>query len=73
MKYESYINNHSKTTANVKGFFLGQTNRQTNKWIGQNLYAPDLSMQGHKQALYALAVDNFGKDCGRGTLLLVKT
>jgi hypothetical protein len=40
MKYESPITCHSKDMANVKVF----ADRRT----GQKLYAPDLSMRGHK-------------------------
>ena len=45
MKYEGPTSYKSKDTANVS--YSGQTNRQTNKWTGQKIYAPDLSMQGH--------------------------
>jgi hypothetical protein len=40
--------------ANVKVFADRQTDRQTDKRTGQKLYAPDLSIQGHKnsQMLY---------------------
>ena len=47
MKYESSITYHSKTMANVKLF----VDRQT----GQKLYAPDLSMLGHKNAFLTLS------------------
>ena len=43
VKYSS-ITCHSKAMANVKVFVDKQTDRHT----GQKLYAPDLSMQGHK-------------------------
>ena len=32
-------------------FFCGQTNGQTEKRTGQKLYAPDLSMRGHKRVI----------------------
>jgi hypothetical protein len=41
MKYESPITCHSKDMANVKVFADKQT--------GQKLYAPDLSIRGHKK------------------------
>jgi hypothetical protein len=46
MKYESPITYQSKDMANVKVF----ADRQTNRWTGQKLYAPDLSLliKGHK-------------------------
>jgi hypothetical protein len=44
MKYETLITYHSKDMSNVK--FL-QTDGQTN----QKLYAPDLSIQGHKNSI----------------------
>jgi hypothetical protein len=44
MKYESPITKHSKDMANVKVFADRQTDRRT----GQKLYAPDLSIRGHK-------------------------
>jgi hypothetical protein len=47
VKYESPITYHSKDMANVKVFADRQTNRRT----GQKLYAPDLSIQGHKNLL----------------------
>jgi hypothetical protein len=40
MKYESPITYHSKDMANVKVF--------ADRWIGQKLYAPNLSIQGIK-------------------------
>jgi hypothetical protein len=43
MKYESPITCHSNDMANVKVFC-----RQTNRWTGQKLYAPDLLIRGHK-------------------------
>jgi hypothetical protein len=45
MKYESPITYHSKDMANVKVFADRQTDRRT----GQKLYAPDLSIRGHKK------------------------
>jgi hypothetical protein len=45
MKYESCITYHSKDMANVKVFADRQTNRRT----GQKLYAPNLSIRGHKK------------------------
>jgi hypothetical protein len=47
MEYESSITYHSKDMANVKVF----ADRQTNRWIGQKLYAPDLSIRGHKKTI----------------------
>jgi hypothetical protein len=47
MKYECPITYHSKDMANVKVFADRQTNRRT----GQKLYAPDLSIWGHKNYL----------------------
>jgi hypothetical protein len=44
MKYESPITYHSKDMVNVKVFADKLTDRQT----GQKLYAPNLSLQGHK-------------------------
>jgi hypothetical protein len=46
MKYESPITYHSKDMANVKVF----ADRQTNRPTGQKLYAPDLSIRGHKKS-----------------------
>ena len=55
MKYESPITYHSKDMANVKVFADRQTDRQTDKQTdrrtGQKLYAPDLSIRGHKKLL----------------------
>jgi hypothetical protein len=48
MKYESPITYHSKDMANVKVFAERQTDKQTNRRTGQQLYAPDLSIRGHK-------------------------
>jgi hypothetical protein len=45
MKYESPITYHSKDMANVKVF----ADRQINRRRGQKLYAPDLSILGHKK------------------------
>ena len=45
VKYESSITYHSKAMASVKKFLW------TNKWTGQKLYAPNLSMQGHKKKI----------------------
>jgi hypothetical protein len=47
MKYESPITCHSKDMANVKVFEDRQTTRD--RRTGQKLYAPDLSIQGHKK------------------------
>jgi hypothetical protein len=46
MEYESPISitYHSKDMANVKVF----ADRQTDRWAGQKLYAPDLSIGGIK-------------------------
>jgi hypothetical protein len=44
MKYESPVTYHSKDMANVKIF----ADRQT----GQKLYAPNLSIRGHKNISY---------------------
>jgi hypothetical protein len=46
MKYESPITCHSKDMTNVKVF----ADRQTDGRTGQKLYAPDLSIQGHKNS-----------------------
>jgi hypothetical protein len=35
--------------ANVKVFADRQTDRQTDRRTGQKLYAPDLSIRGHKK------------------------
>jgi hypothetical protein len=53
MKYESPITYHSKDMANVKVMANRQTDRQTDRQTnrrtdGQKLYAPDLSVRGHK-------------------------
>jgi hypothetical protein len=56
MKRESPITYHSKDKAIVKVFADRQTNRRT----GQKLYAPDLSIRGHKN----IAATVF--DCARG-------
>ena len=52
VKYESSITYHS-VMANVKAFANKhpdmQTKGQTNKQTSQKLYAPNLSMQGHKK------------------------
>jgi hypothetical protein len=40
MKYESPITYHSKDMANVKVFADRQTDKQTDRWTGQKLYAP---------------------------------
>jgi hypothetical protein len=45
MKYESPITCHSKDMANIEVFADRQTDRRT----GQKLYAPDLSIRGHKK------------------------
>jgi hypothetical protein len=50
MKYESPITCHSKDMANVKVFADRQTTRQT----GQKLYAPNLSIRGHKNFMTEL-------------------
>jgi hypothetical protein len=51
MKYESPITYHSKDMANVKVFADRQTkDRQT----GQKLYAPDLSIRGHKNIIISI-------------------
>jgi hypothetical protein len=55
MKYESPITCHSRDMANVKVFADRQTNRQT----GQKLYAPDLSIRGHKNFIPNMTVDWF--------------
>jgi hypothetical protein len=66
--YEIPITYHSKDMANVKSFL--RTDRQT----GQKLYAPDLSIRGHKNC-QLLDVDRgykwniagtitLGRDCG---------
>jgi hypothetical protein len=47
MKYESPITCHSKDRANVKVFADRQADRRTS----QKLYAPDLSIWGHKNVL----------------------
>jgi hypothetical protein len=44
MKYKSPLTCHLKDMANVKVFEDRQTDRRT----GQKLYAPDLSIRGHK-------------------------
>jgi hypothetical protein len=44
MKYESPITYHSKEMANVKVF----AGKQTDGQLSQKLYAPDLSIGGHK-------------------------
>jgi hypothetical protein len=36
--------------ANVKVFADRQTDRQTDRRTGQKLYAPDLSIRGHKKS-----------------------
>ena len=58
MIYESSMAYHSKSMAIVQVFADKLTDRQTNgrreKWTGQKLYAPNLSMQGHKKVLYLL-------------------
>ena len=51
MKYESLITYHSKDMANVKVFADRQTDKQTDRRTGQKLYAPDLSIRGHKKNL----------------------
>jgi hypothetical protein len=48
MKYECPITCHSKDMANVKVF----ADRQTDRRSGQKLYAPDLSIWGHKNIYY---------------------
>ena len=45
MKYES----HSEAMAIAKGFADKKTDRQTDKQMGQKLYASDLLMLGHKK------------------------
>jgi hypothetical protein len=45
MKYESPTTCHSKDMANVKVF----ADRQTDGPVGQKLYAPKLSIRGHKK------------------------
>ena len=47
VKYEGPNSYQSKDMANVKVF----AGKQTDKWTGQKLYAPDLSMQGHKNQI----------------------
>ena len=49
MKYESSITYHLKAMANDKVFADKQTERQTDKWTGKKLYAPNLLMWGHKK------------------------
>ena len=58
VKYESSITYHSKAMANIKRFCNKQTDRRTGRTCGQTdkrtdqkLYAPDLSMRGHKIAI----------------------
>jgi hypothetical protein len=48
MNYESPITYHSKDMANVKVF----ADRQTDKQTGKKLYAPDLSIRGHKKIYF---------------------
>ena len=48
MIYESSITYHSKAIANVR-VFTDKQNGQMDKRISQKLYAPDLSMLGHKK------------------------
>jgi hypothetical protein len=49
MKYVSHITYHSKDMVNVKVFADRQTDKQTDRRTGQKLYAPDLSIRGHKK------------------------
>jgi hypothetical protein len=51
MKYESPITCYSKDMANVKVFADRQTGGQTDRRTGQKLYAPDLSIRGHKKLI----------------------
>jgi hypothetical protein len=47
MKYESPITYHSRDMANFKVFADRQTGRRT----GPKLYAPNLSIRGHKNVI----------------------
>jgi hypothetical protein len=53
MKYESPITYNSNDMANV--FADRQTDRQT----GQKLYAPDLSIRGHKNSVRDMYIYKF--------------
>jgi hypothetical protein len=62
MKYESPITYHSNDMANVKVF----ADRQTDRWTGQKLYAPDLSIRRHKKqyGFYGESLEELLSDCG---------
>ena len=49
MKYEGPKSYQSKDMTKVKVF----VDKQTDKWTGQKLYAPNLLMRGHKNAHYS--------------------
>ena len=52
VKYENSINYmYDSIAMAIVKVFCGQTNGQTDKRTGQKLYAPDLSMRGHKNTL----------------------
>ena len=50
VKYEGHNCYQSKDMANVKKFADKQTDGRTDAQTGQKLFAPDLSMRGHKKS-----------------------
>jgi hypothetical protein len=65
MKYESPITNHSKIWPMLT--FL-QTDRRT----GQTLYAPDLSIRGHKNKVFGEILLNASNNEAKGFYLNIK-
>ena len=69
MIFEGPNSYQSKDMANVSAF----ADKQTDKWTGQKLYAPDLSIQGHKNLMdpeaWTCETNQFTEPFGRGKII----